>query len=365
MSRERRGKSREESGHNVWRSYSDMMSGLLLLFILIMAVCLMQAQKNYAEKLAEQAKQIQTQNQLEQSQSQLEQSQSTVDEQQAKLDEQEATLAEQASALEQLQKALENQQLALVEKESELDAFQVKLDDQDKKLKDQEKQLADSQAKLDNANRLMDQQQQRIDQIIGVKADLIAALDREFRANQINVEIDSQTGAILLNSSVLFDYNESELTFDGSVILEEVLPVYCSVLLSPEYADYVAEVIIDGYTDTTGDYVTNLDLSQRRAFAVAGYLLENMYSFLTPEECEALMSRLTVNGKSFSHPIMDQSGNIDMDASRRVEIKFRLRDEEMMSELQAIIADADAARTEASADGAAQEDGGSGPQASA
>ena len=39
---------------NVWRSYSDMMSGLLLLFILIMALSLFQAQKNYNDKLEEQ-----------------------------------------------------------------------------------------------------------------------------------------------------------------------------------------------------------------------------------------------------------------------------------------------------------------------
>ena len=29
----------DESGHNIWRSYSDMMSGLLLLFVLRCAVC--------------------------------------------------------------------------------------------------------------------------------------------------------------------------------------------------------------------------------------------------------------------------------------------------------------------------------------
>ena len=32
----RKRKKSEESGFNVWRSYSDMMAGVLLLFILIM-----------------------------------------------------------------------------------------------------------------------------------------------------------------------------------------------------------------------------------------------------------------------------------------------------------------------------------------
>ena len=99
----------------------------------------------------------------------------------------------------------------------------------------------------------------------------------------------------------------------------------------------MAEVIIDGYTDTTGEYADNLDLSQRRAYAVAAYLLSNMYNFLPADQCEELMSKLTANGKSESNPIMDGSGNIDMDASRRVEIKFRLKDTEMIERMGEIL----------------------------
>lgn len=40
----------EEHGFNVWRSYSDMMAGVLLLFVLIMCVTLFQAQKSYQEQ---------------------------------------------------------------------------------------------------------------------------------------------------------------------------------------------------------------------------------------------------------------------------------------------------------------------------
>ena len=116
-----------------------------------------------------------------------------------------------------------------------------------------------------------------------------------------------------------------------------MLPVYCSVLLSQEYEPYVAEVIIDGYTDTTGDYITNLDLSQRRAFAVAEYLLNTMGSFMDAEGQSVLSEKLTVNGRSESNPILDENGEVDMDASRRVEIKFRLKDEEMISSLREMI----------------------------
>ena len=37
---------------------------------------------------------------------------------------------------------------------------------------------------------------------------------------------------------------------------------------------YLGEIIIDGYTDTDGDYSYNLELSQKRSLAVAQYLLD-------------------------------------------------------------------------------------------
>ena len=384
MKKINRRKMDDSGGHSVWRSYSDMMSGLLLLFVLIMAVCLMQAQKNYTEKLAEQAKQLQTLSQLEASQSQLmlsqsqlEASQTQVDEQQAILDEQEselalqeATLAEQASALEELQKALEEQKLSLATKESEVEAKDTLLMEQESELNQQAEALATSQAnlalsqaKLDEANDLMATQQQRIDQIIGVKAELIETLNREFQKNQINVMIDMETGAILLESNVLFAFNESELTEEGMAYLDQVLPIYCQVLLSPDYTDYVGEVIIDGYADSIGDYISNLSLSQQRAFAVAAYLYVSMETFLTEEESNVLLQKMTANGKSNTRPIFTQDGEEDPDASRRVEIKFRLKDEEMLSELQQLIeesqADAEAAAAgnpEADGDAAADEE---------
>ena len=337
MKKVSRRKMDDSSQLNVFRSYSDMMSGLLLLFILIMAVCLMQAQKNYTEKLAEQAKLLASQNELEQSQNELQLSQEQLLSQQQKLDEQESemelqeqTLAEQAATLEELQKLLESQQLALNEKESELDA-------QTTLLGQREAELAASQVQLDEANQLMATQQERIDQIIGVKAELIEALNDEFSANSINVQIDKDTGAISLDSSVLFEYNKTDLLSEGTMILDDVLPIYCQVLFSEDYVDYIAEIIVDGYTDSTGDYLSNLYLSQGRAYAVAQYLIATMGGFLSGEDQQTLLSRLTANGKSSSNLILKENGEEDEAASRRVEIKFRLRDEEMLTELHQLI----------------------------
>lgn len=358
MKKVNRKRMNDEAGFNIWRSYSDMMSGLLLLFVLIMAVCLMEAQKNYNDKLQEQASRTQAQTELAQTQDELSQREQQLQSAQNQLDQRESELEAKDSSLTSLQDTLDQQeselqssQARVSQQESELDANRATLAQQESELQSRDQALAQSQQQLDDANALMQAQQEKIDQIVGVKADLISSLNAEFNKQQIAVDIDSQTGAIVLDSNVLFDWGESTLTEDGEQILAQVLPVYCGVLLSDQYKDYVAEVIIDGYTDSSGNYLSNLELSQSRAYAVASYLLENSGDFLTEEQNKLLAEKLTANGRSQSNLVLDAQGNEDAQASRRVEIKFRLKDEEMISELSQIISDsqtqtADSAQTE-------------------
>ena len=141
----------------------------------------------------------------------------------------------------------------------------------------------------------------------------------------------------ITDSSVLFDYDETELSDAGKEVLGQVLPIYCNVLLNSDYYPYLAEIIIDGYTDSSGGYEYNLELSQKRSLAVAEYLLELSGNFLSEDNQALLRQNLTVNGHSSSNLILDAEGKEDADASRRVEVKFRLKDEEMIEELRNIL----------------------------
>ena len=42
-----------------------------------------------------------------------------------------------------------------------------------------------------------------------------------------------------------------------------------------------------------------------------------------------------------ANPVLDANGNVDKDASRRVEVKFRLKDEEMIDELNQLLSSND------------------------
>ena len=139
----------------------------------------------------------------------------------------------------------------------------------------------------------------------------------------------------------MFDYDQAELTDSGKQALEQILPIYCKVLLQDDYKDYLAEIIIDGYTDTDGDYSYNLQLSQQRSLAVAQYLIDIQGNFLNDKQSQELEKYLTVNGHSMANPVLDANGNVDKDASRRVEVKFRLKDEEMIDELNQLLSGTD------------------------
>lgn len=302
----RKRKKSEDGGFNVWRSYSDMMAGVLLLFVLLMCVTLFQAQTSYDEAIAEKEEKI-------------------------------ALQEEYTAKLLAQQKALEEQDTLLASQNEDLMTKEQLLAEMAAQLEEQKALLAQQQSDLDEKTELLTTQQDRIDKIIGVKAEVVASLQQEFANNNVNVNIDSQTGALTLDANVMFDVAEAELTEEGEAALRQVLPIYCEVLLREENLPYLAEIIIDGYTDTDGSYTYNLELSQQRSLAVAEYLIDMQYEFLNEKQAANLEQYLTVNGHSKSNPILDADGNVDMDASRRVEVKFRLKDEEMISELNEIM----------------------------
>lgn len=223
------------------------------------------------------------------------------------------------------------------EKERELLSQQNVIGEQQDQL-EQQKNAMESQKKIvDQQKEQMASQQAQLDKIIGVKSNLISALKDKFDGSDLSVSVDSQTGAITFDASVLFDKGKYEIKDEGKKFLDQFLPRYFSVLLKNDFHQYISEVIIEGHTDTTADYLYNLELSQQRALSVAKYCLDEKSSSVSKDQIEQLQKIMTANGRSFSNPVCNPDGTIDMDASRRVEFKFRLKDEEMVEEMAQIL----------------------------
>lgn len=297
-----RQKNREAfAEHSYWQSYSDMMAALLLIFILIIAITL----AIYKQKTTALEK---TRLELGEAQAQLNITMEDLEKSKAEI---EKSNEELATSLAELQQAYE--QAALTKEE--LNKAYLEIEDARNELTVTKNELQD---------------------IVGVRTDIIGALQSAF--NNSSMKVDAQTGSITFSSDVLFRYNSATLTAESRKTLKEIIPMYLDVLLQDRFRDYIAEIIIEGHTDTDGGYRSNMELSYERANAVAGFCLDKKNG-LSEEKIDQLQKLLTVNGKSWSNPvyISGSGGEVDMAASRRVEIKFRLKEDEMIEKISEIL----------------------------
>ncbi|WP_426348697.1 OmpA family protein [Alloiococcus sp. CFN-8] len=194
-----------------------------------------------------------------------------------------------------------------------------------------------SLSSYEQQKKLLDEQQEKLEKLVGVKSDIIQDLSLEFEDTSLSISVDPQTGAIAFDSNVLFDYNQVELKSTAKEFLNEFMPLYLEVLLSESYEPYLSEIIVEGHTDDNGSYIYNLDLSQKRALSIATYFIEEGEAILDKEQLEGLREILTANGRSWSNLIYNTDGTVNDDESRRVEFKFRLKDDEMIEEMKNIL----------------------------
>ncbi|MBE5874593.1 MAG: hypothetical protein E7287_09350 [Lachnospiraceae bacterium] len=315
-----KGKKREAfSEHSYWQSYSDMMAALLLIFILMIAITLAIYKQKTTDLDNTRLDLLAAQEELDAAKIHLENSRVEIEKSNEELA---ASLADLREAY--AQAALTKDELNNAYKE--IENAKLELDNAYLEMEAAQNELAATKSELQD--------------IVGIRTDIISALQDTLTNS--DMAVDAQTGSITFSSDVLFSYNSSTLTADSKKAIKEIIPKYLKVLLLERYRPYIAEVIIEGHTDTDGGYASNMVLSFERANAVAEFCLDEKNG-LSKTQIAELQEVLTVNGRSYSSPIYekDRNGNvtnkIDMDASRRVEIKFRLKEDEMIKKIAEIL----------------------------
>lgn len=306
--------TRETGGH--WISFSDLMSVLVLIFIFIIFNSMLQLQTATESLTAKEDEITEKAAQILQQELQLQAQQAELDSANSELSQAQTSLADKEAALALAEDELEQSRLSLDELTTLIDAANVKL--------------------AENEQKLLEQQQQ-IENIIGVRQQIIQSLGDALARENIEATVDRETGAIRLKSEMMFPSSKSALSGEGKSYIDSFLPVYLNVLLSDEFADYISEIIIEGHTDSSGEYIDNLKLSQNRALSVASYILSDECSYITYAQRRQLRTLVTANGRASAFLIYNESGEENKAASRRVEIKFRLKDEQMISQMEELL----------------------------
>ena len=323
----------QKNDENFWISYADLMAGLLFVFILVLGAIVIKylyTQNNLEkEKLAlnqsqeELTNKNEVLNKLNELLKKLENEKTELSSQLAKSNETEKLNSEEIQKLKDLLLGYESKEKEHSEANTIL-AGQITLKDEEltalaKKLLEQEKIHQKTVEEFEITK-------DKIKRLTGIKLNVITKL-KERLGKSIN--IDEKSGAIKFSSNILFDQNAYKLKNSSKKELDGVLKKYISTLLEDkEIRKYIHGITIEGHTNSDGSYLSNLQLSQQRALEVMQFLYES-----SSIDKDLLNKYVSSSGKS-SSDLIYKDGVEDKDNSRRIEIKFIIKNEEAVKELQ-------------------------------
>lgn len=157
------------------------------------------------------------------------------------------------------------------------------------------------------------------------------ALEQALKEQNIEANIDT-SGVVKISDLELFEVNSYELSEKGKQYLSKFAPAYLNSIFSNEYLDKnIERIIIQGHTDSQTfqgkysddeQYMKNMELSLKRAYAVANYMTNTPYNKANGNR---LRKMIIVEGASFSTPVL-VNGKEDYAKSRRVELKVVMKE---------------------------------------
>jgi outer membrane protein OmpA-like peptidoglycan-associated protein len=118
-----------------------------------------------------------------------------------------------------------------------------------------------------------------------------------------------------------FEVNRADIPRPGIEFLQTIIPKMASTLCSEEFRKEMESIVIEGHTDITGNDEVNLPLSQARSMQVVQQSLQA----LAAQNRSCFLELLSATGRGSVDPIKDQDGKVDLNRSRRVIFKIRVR----------------------------------------
>jgi len=238
---------------------------------------------------------------------------------------------ESNTTLQQKQKKLQEYVGRVIVLSNSLTDKEEELKLKDEKLVTLLEALDKKKTRYDDLVAKLQSQKAQIRSLTGIKLKVIAAL-KETLGDKIN--IDKRSGALKLSSNILFDKGSSELKEESKEELKRAFENYIGALVTNQaIRPHLERIIIEGHTDSDGTYLYNLKLSQERALAVMHYLLT-----LPLAQKYDLKKYLVASGRAYLDNVKKGSFE-DKEASRRIEIKFQLKNQDAMHEIERILDD--------------------------
>lgn len=165
-----------------------------------------------------------------------------------------------------------------------------------------------------------------------VQMEVSEKIGQELQKADIKVDMDKMTGDLKISDVELFELSDWKLSPKGKKLLDKLAPIYInSIFADKELSNEIQYIIIQGHTDSQTfagvkskdeQFLKNMDLSLKRANAVAEYIFKTNYNKKYADQFRKLV---VVEGKSYNEPVI-VNGKEDFDKSRRVELKLKVKD---------------------------------------
>ncbi len=371
----RRDTKERETQNNFWISYADLMAGLLFVFILLIGAIVSKSMILKSDLRAKKEDLTQLSKTLQKKENTLENVKKRVVEIEATLKRKEADLLRKEASLNDATQtiALQKEEIARLTRllldantfkdklrnkllivqnllketnatlsrerkrhEEKISVLSAHIDELNRTVEANEKELLRLAAALDARQSdyetllaKLRAQKAKIKALTGIRLKVITALKKRLGER---ITIDKRSGSLRLASNVLFDKGSATLREEAKETLKKAFEEYIGALMEDsDIKPYLDKIVIEGHTDSDGGYLYNLDLSQKRAYAVMRYLLSLDFA-----KRYNLKPLLVASGRAYLDPIL-KNGVEDKEASRRIEIKFRLKNEDAMHEIERIL----------------------------
>jgi len=131
----------------------------------------------------------------------------------------------------------------------------------------------------------------------------------------------ADNGNILINESLVFEYNSYTIKPEGKRLLASLAQAFARVLADPAVRENVDVILVQGHTDERGTTAYNRELSAKRANAVLNYMFETDRALE-----QSYGAYFASSGYSEFRPLNPAKTEAAYEQNRRIEISVVLKD---------------------------------------
>lgn len=301
----RRSSFGESTEENFWPAFTDMISTIALILFFLMLIVFINN--------------IITGKDLEFARKELQNTES-------KLDASRAEISQAEDRLRLLQDELEVTAAEVQEGQLELKLSEEQVEEQKEIIAESNRELGNLRSKLQGVAVL------RLNVLQKVKTSIEENLDIENNEEIVSI---SDTGNIVINEGLVFDFNSYAVKEEGEDLLKSLSRSFEKVLDNEEVRENIDAISIQGHTDKRGSGARNRELSAQRATSVLDYMmsvngdLENKYG-----------SYFVASAYSEYRPIDTASTEAAYSKNRRIEISVILKDSNIQNVIDEYLSDA-------------------------